>query len=68
MASYGCSQQACPCLADYIDTLLFDNGNRTGDNLAAPGPDRSPPVRDETYPAQAKHPDRYPTTPMPAPA
>jgi len=40
VTTYGCGQQACPCVADYIGTLLFDNGYWTEDNLAAPGPDR----------------------------
>ena len=36
----GCGQPGCPCLADWIGTLLFDAGYWTEDNLTAPGPDR----------------------------
>jgi transposase len=40
VVTYGCGQDACPCLADWVGTLLFDNGYWTEDNLVAPGPDR----------------------------
>jgi hypothetical protein len=36
----GCTQRACPCLTDWIGTLLFDNGYWSEANLNAPGPDR----------------------------
>jgi hypothetical protein len=39
-APHGCGHPACPCLADWIGTLLFDAGYWTQDNLTAPGPDR----------------------------
>jgi len=38
--SRGCGHPDCPCLADWIGTLLFDAGYWTQDNLTAPGPDR----------------------------
>lgn len=40
VVTYGCGQDACPCLVDWVGTLLFDNGYWTEDNLVAPGPDR----------------------------
>jgi DDE family transposase len=36
----GCAHPTCPCLADWVGTLLFDAGYWTQDNLTAPGPDR----------------------------
>jgi hypothetical protein len=36
----GCDDTDCPCLADWIGTLLFDAGCWTQDNLTVPGPDR----------------------------
>ena len=37
---HGCKQRGCPCLTDWIGTLLFDNGYWSEANLTAPGPDR----------------------------
>ncbi|GAX57923.1 transposase [Streptomyces olivochromogenes] len=36
----GCGKPACPCLADWAGTLLFDAGYWSEENLNAPGPDR----------------------------
>ncbi|MFD8079206.1 transposase [Streptomyces sp. NPDC059718] len=36
----GCGKSACPCLADWAGTLLFDAGYWSEENLNLPGPDR----------------------------
>lgn len=54
----GCDGTGCPCLADWIGTLLFDAGYWTHDNLTAPGPDRLiAPGKNAALPQLGQHHD-----------
>jgi hypothetical protein len=63
----GCRRPDCPCLADWIGTLLFDAGYWTQDNLTAPGPDRLiAPGKNHTLPAPGQQPAPEPANADPA--
>jgi transposase len=64
---WGCADAACPCLADWIGTLLFDAGYWTQDNLTAPGPDRLiAPGKNGDLPQPGEYPDPPPEDADPA--
>jgi hypothetical protein len=63
----GCDGTHCPCLADWIGTLLFDAGYWTQDNLTAPGPDRLiAPGKNAALPHPGQHRDPPPQDADPA--
>ncbi|MEZ7129033.1 transposase [Nonomuraea sp. AD125B] len=63
----GCDGTHCPCLADWIGTLLFDAGYWTHDNLTAPGPDRLiAPGKNAALPQPGQHPGPPPQDADPA--
>ncbi|MEU0486096.1 transposase [Streptosporangium sp. NPDC006013] len=63
----GCGDTGCPCLADWIGTLLFDAGYWTQDNLTAPGPDRLiAPGKSGALPQPGQHCDSLPEDADPA--
>ncbi|MBG0831101.1 transposase [Planomonospora sp. ID67723] len=63
----GCDDTDCPCLADWIGTLLFDAGYWTQDNLTVPGPDRLiAPGKNAARPQPGQDHDRPPQNADPA--
>jgi transposase len=63
----GCDGTDCPCLADWIGTLLFDAGYWSQGNLTAPGPDRLiAPGKNTALPQPGQHHDAPPLDVNPA--